>query len=97
MFKNCNISPLALAFIDGWHSYDQVKKDFYNTLKYLVKDGYIFLHDTWPPNHEEWIDENHCGDVYRFREELERDPAFDVLTLTRGTAMGVGLTIVRRR
>ena len=31
------------------------------------------------------------------REELERDPAFDVLTLPKGAAMDVGLTIVRKR
>jgi hypothetical protein len=97
MFANIPISPIALAFIDGWHSYDQVKKDFYNTLRHLVKDGYILLHDTYPPNYEEFIDENHCGDVYRFRQELEADPAFDTLTLVKGAAMGVGLTIVRKR
>jgi hypothetical protein len=96
MFRSNNISPIAIAFIDGWHSYEQVKKDFYNTLQYLVPGGFILLHDTCPPS-QEYINENKCGDVYLFREELEKDEAFDILSLPKGTAMGVGLSIVRKR
>jgi hypothetical protein len=96
MFEQGGITPIALGFIDGWHSYEQAKKDFYNIKKYLVKDGYILLHDTYPPD-ESFLDVNRCGDVYKFRLELESDGGFDCLTLPNGAAMNVGLTIVRPR
>jgi hypothetical protein len=96
-FRMIKVEPIALAFIDGDHRYEQVKKDFENVVARLADRGFILMHDTWPPNHEEYIDENHCGTVYKLREELEKDSRFDVLTLTHGTAMGVGLTIVRLR
>ena len=45
-FKKVDIPPIALAFIDGDHTYEQAKKDFWNTFDKVVEDGYIFLHDT---------------------------------------------------
>ena len=41
------------------------------------------------------MNEEKCGTVYKLRQELEKDDRFDVLTLPRGCAIGVGLTIVR--
>jgi len=87
---------IALGFIDGDHNYIQAKKDFDNLMLCMVDNGYICLHDTYPPS-EEYIDENHCGDVYKLRQEIEKDARYDCITLTRGTAMGVGLTIVRKK
>jgi len=94
-FKRFHVSQLAFAFIDGDHTYQQVAKDFHNTWPYIVENGYVLLHDTYPPDGE-WLDENHCGEVWKLRRELERDSSMDVLTLTRGTAVGVGLTIIRK-
>lgn len=96
MFKNIEISTLALGFIDGDHTYEQSKKDFYNLLPKIVDHGFIILHDTYPPDNN-YIHENACGEVYRLRQELEKDPNLGCLTLTRGTAMGVGLTICRKK
>lgn len=96
MFKELKISSLALVFIDGDHIFEQVKKDFFNVLPYVVDHGYILLHDTYPPD-ETYVDENRCGSVYQLRQAIEKDDRFDCLTLTRGTAMGVGLTIVRKK
>jgi len=62
--------PIALGFIDGEHTYEQVKKDFWNIYKLLVEGGYIFLHDTYPLN-EDYLTPTTCGDVYKFRQELE--------------------------
>jgi hypothetical protein len=91
------LTPLALGFIDGDHNYEQVQKDFYNLLPHIVDDGYILLHDTYPPS-AEYVDENRCGTVYKLRQEIEQQTKqLDVLTLPRGTAMGVGLTIVRKK
>lgn len=88
-------SPAAIVFIDGDHVYEQVRKDFINALKVLAPNGYIFLHDTAPPN-KEWIGETRCGTVYKLRQELEKDSTFDVFTFTR-SAWDVGLTMVRTR
>jgi hypothetical protein len=38
---------VSFAFIDGMHTYDFAKRDFYNADKYLVKGGHIFMHDTF--------------------------------------------------
>jgi len=93
-FNSVDMEPLALTFIDGDHLYPQVKKDFWNAVYLTVSDGYILLHDTYPPS-EDYVREERCGSVFMLRQEIERDARFDCLTLTRGTAIGVGLTIVR--
>ena len=95
-FKEVQISPIALAFIDGDHSYEQVKKDFLNLIPLVVDNGYIILHDIYPPS-EDYIHENACGEVYKLRQQIEKDDSLDCITLTRGCAMGVGFTIVRKK
>lgn len=93
-FRDVKLTPLALIFIDGDHNYEQVKKDFCNFVPYVVDNGYILLHDTYPPT-EEYTNENRCGTVYRLRQEIEKDNKFDIITLPVGCAIGVGLSIVR--
>jgi len=95
-FARVPLTPLALAFIDGDHRYEQVKRDFHNVVPHLVNNGYILLHDTDPKNEHD-VGENRCGTVYRLRQELEQHPKFDCLTLPQGCAMDVGLTIARYR
>lgn len=34
-----------LIYIDGYHEYDQVKKDFVNSFKCLDKNGYLICDD----------------------------------------------------
>lgn len=97
LFKRVSITPIAFAFIDGDHRYDQAKKDFWNIWDVLVEDGVIALHDTHPPS-EEWIDENRCGDVYRLRQDLKTEyHRMEQITLTRGCAIGVGITFIRKK
>lgn len=95
MFAKNTLSPLAFAFIDGDHTYEQAKKDFWNVEKLLVDDGYILMHDTYPPS-EDYVDFNCCGNVYKFRQEIEKDPRFDVLTL-RGRDSYVASTLIRKK
>lgn len=96
MFEQIKDARIALAFIDGDHRYEQVKKDFDNLWPLLVENGYVFIHDTYPPG-SDWLDENHCGTVYKLRQELEEIKNLDTITLPRGTSMGVGLTICRKK
>lgn len=94
-FKNIKLTPLSVVFIDGSHLYEDVKSDFYNSLKYLVKDGIIILHDTLPPD-KSWTIESKCGTVYKFRREIEGDNFLDVFTFPF-SAFNVGLSIIRKR
>ena len=94
-FKEVKLTPLSVVFIDGSHLYEDVKDDFNNSLKYLVKDGIIILHDTLPPD-KKWTIESRCGTVYKLRRELEKDNRFDIFTFPFG-AFNVGLSIVRIR
>ena len=95
LFKRVPITPLALVFIDGDHNYLQAKKDFENVWPLVADHGFVLLHDTYPPS-EDYTDENKCGDVYKLRQELRFASGMDILTLTRGTCIGVGLTIIRK-
>ena len=92
-FKEVDLPKIALGFIDGDHTYEQVKKDFNNLFKYVVKDGYIFLHDTHPPN-KSWTVPEKCGTVFKLREDLENQGT-SMFTFTR-SAFDVGLTMIKR-
>jgi hypothetical protein len=94
-FESITPTDVALGFIDGNHLYDYVKRDFENIFKFLVDNGYIFLHDTYPMN-EEYTSEHRCGTGYILRQELEKDPRVDCFTFLN-TAWDVGLTMVRKK
>jgi hypothetical protein len=85
---------LSLAFIDGDHRYEQVSKDFYNTIPKMEKGGYIFLHDTCPPD-ETWTVDHRCGGVFQLRRDIEETMGIHSFTFKENTAFGVGLTMVR--
>ena len=93
-FNEITLPKIALCFIDGDHIYEQVKKDFMNLFNYVVKDGYIFLHDTYPPD-QSWTVPSKCGTVYKLREELETWHTIDMFTF-KMSAFDVGLTMIRK-
>ena len=81
MFEKNTLTDLAFTFIDGYHSYDQVKRDFWNAEKYTVPNGYILMHDSYPPVYLNTLpNTGACGDVYKFRQEMEKDDRFDTFT-----------------
>jgi hypothetical protein len=45
-YAHLKLPPIDIAFIDGSHSYDDVKHDFIKVLQYTHKNSYIMLHDT---------------------------------------------------
>jgi len=95
-FKYIKLPPIGLAFIDGEHHYEYVKRDFENIFELLVDDGYIFLHDTYPHS-EELVLGDYCADSYKMRQELEKDPRVDVFTFTKLVAVNVGFCMVRKK
>ena len=76
MFAKNTLTPLAFSFIDGYHGYEQTRNDFWNAEKYTVENGYILVHDTYPP----LDDPGPCDEAYKFRQEIEKDKRFDVFT-----------------
>ena len=95
-FRYMNLPPIGLAFIDGEHHYEYVKRDFENIFNLLVTDGYIFLHDTYPYD-ESLVLGDYCADSYKMRQELEKDPRVDCFTFTKLVACNVGFCMVRKK
>lgn len=94
-FKKVKLTPIALGFIDGDHMYEQAKRDFDNLFPYVVDDGFIFIHDTYPPT-EDQLAKQACGTSYLLRQKLEKDSRVDCFTFTK-SAFNVGLTMARKK
>lgn len=95
-FKNIQIPNIGLAFIDGEHHYEYVKRDFENIFNLLVPDGYVFIHDTYPYS-EDLVLGDYCADSYKIRQELEKDDRVDTFCFTKVVACNVGLFMVRKK
>lgn len=89
-----NKETYDMIFIDGDHSFEQVKKDFENSMSILNKHGIIILHDTDPVSIE-YLDPGYCGDSYKMLPYLNTQSKYqlDVITLPINEA---GLTIIKR-
>lgn len=74
-FFNYNKSKFDIIFIDGLHTYEQVRKDFVNSIDCLNEGGCIVLHDCLPTTEERAKSFNEGGiwngDCYRFIQDLE--------------------------
>jgi hypothetical protein len=64
-FFATNNTFFDVIYIDAKHEKQQVKRDFFNSLKFLNENGVIFFHDINPLN-EQMTDFNSSGDVYNF-------------------------------
>jgi hypothetical protein len=86
----------SVVLIDGDHSYDMAKMEFDFFFEKLVPGGVIFLHDTYPM-HQDYVQGDLCGDVYKLRQRLElRTHEMDVFTWPY-TAGYHGLTMVMKK
>lgn len=69
-----NTDKFDVIFIDGLHTYEQVKKDFENSIKALNEGGAICFHDTSPCDEEHAKSFAHGGqwngDCYRIVVDL---------------------------
>jgi len=80
------------AFIDADHSSKQVLEDFSHVWQHIQKDGYIFLHDTYPCL-QEMIQPRFCNDCYLVPLTLKKVyKDIEIVTLP----LNPGLTIVRK-
>lgn len=73
-FKSQN-KKFDLIFIDGLHTYEQVKKDFINSIKVINDGGVIILDDMIPRNWKEQqtprIQSEWTGDVWKLLFDLK--------------------------
>lgn len=74
----------SLIFIDGYHSAEQVKKDFENSLKCLNDGGFIVIHDCLPKDesttHVPRDSKQWHGNVYQFAMTLNQYDGIDFIT-----------------
>ena len=92
-FFSCNKENFDCVFIDGLHTYEQVKKDIQNSLKFLNKNGIILLHDCLPNNFYEQATPR-CqftwnGDVWKAIVECRTNKDLDVYTCYADFGIGV--------
>jgi len=91
-FKVFNGKP-DVIFIDADHQFEQVKKDFINSLNCLNEGSVIFLHDTDPIS-KELTEQRFCGNSYKIHEWIKENYSnLNIVTLPIDVA---GLSIVNR-
>lgn len=81
------------VFIDANHSHKQSLADFLGVVPYVVENGIVILHDTYPADRA-YLAPNQCSDCYKtawyIRTELK--DAFEIVTLPSNC----GISIVRK-
>lgn len=93
--KQFNDTP-AIVFIDGKHDYNTVKMEFDFFFDKLKLFGVIFFHDTFPPEERLILKQDPAPhDIYKLRQELERNPDIDCFTWPY-SALGQGLTMIMK-
>jgi len=86
----------SIVFIDGEHLCDTVRKEVSFFLPIMRVGGVMFLHDTMPMFEKNITPDSKGyspGDIYKVRQELERDSRYDVFTWPY-SANNMGLTMV---
>ena len=78
-FFKLNTEKFDMIFIDGDHSYDGVKTDFVNALKFINDGGHIVLHD---------IASQQCEGVMRFWNEIKNDRCVEFM---HSNTCGIGM------
>ena len=88
-----NKKKFDLVFIDGLHTYTQVKKDILNSVKFLNTNGIILVHDCLPdtmskqavPRYKmQWN-----GDVWKAIVDLRQNPDLDIYTCEMDQGIGI--------
>ena len=93
-FFLANESCFDVIFIDGLHTYDQVRRDIVNSIKFLKPGGWIAFHDMLPRN---WMEHNvpylgtgpWTGDVWKVAFELSQTDGIDFKILKIDCGVGV--------
>ena len=92
-FFSINKRYFDIIFIDANHNFEQVRKDFDNSIRILNKFGIIILHDTDPIT-SELLEENHCYDSYRIVDYISSKTTLNIITFP---IQETGMTFVMRK
>jgi hypothetical protein len=89
-----NQERFDVIFIDGLHTYEQVRKDVVNSIECLAGGGWVAMHDMLPKN---WIEQHipvisataWTGDVWKVAFELASTDGVDfkILKIDRGVGV----------
>jgi len=92
--QEITITPVEMVFINANHAAEQVEKDFNNVFPYVLDNGLIFLHDTFPYEKEQ-TNCHSCGTAYQFASKLSsiKSLEYEIITIP----MHPGLSIIRKR
>lgn len=82
-----------MIFVDADHTHTQSLKDFINAQSFLIDDGIILLHDTYPIN-TEYLSPNLCYDSYKTALYIKNHMADDFEQVT--LPFPPGATIIRK-
>ena len=92
-FFNDNKKKFDLIFIDGLHTYNQVKKDILNSLKCLKNGGVILVHDCMPDCLSKQAVPRYRmiwnGDVWKAIVDLRQRPDLEIFTCQIDQGIGV--------
>ncbi len=83
-----------MAFIDADHKFTSVIEDFNDIFPYVIEDGLIFLHDTYP-NEERYTNPIKCNDCWKVPGVLEKLYGRSIELLT--VPVQPGLTIIKKK
>ena len=93
VFFKSNKDKFDIVFIDGLHTYDQVKKDILNSVNCLNENGIILVHDCMPdslgkqavPRYKmQWN-----GDVWKAIVDLRQKEDLDIYTCEMDQGIGI--------
>lgn len=93
-FFEHNTETFDVIFIDGLHTYDQVRRDVLNALACVRPGGWIALHDmlprTWIEHHVPMVTQGDwTGDVWKVAIELAKTPGirFHIVQIDHGVGV----------
>jgi glycosyltransferase involved in cell wall biosynthesis len=92
-FFTKNDKYFNIIFIDANHNFEQVRKDFDNSIRILNKYGIIILHDTDPITNE-LLQIDHCHDSYKIIDYISTKTTLNIITFP---IQETGMTFVMRK
>jgi hypothetical protein len=92
-FFEKNAQQFDIVFIDGLHTYEQVRRDVMNSIKFLKPGGYVALHDmlpgSWVEHHVPRISDAWTGDVWKAAFEISQSKGIDFKIVKIDQGVGV--------
>lgn len=80
-----------LVFIDADHSHEASLLDFQMVLPFVKTNGFVLLHDTYPPS-PEFTSLSYCGEAYKTADYIKKNyPKVECMTFP----FYYGITVVR--